>query len=34
VRRLSIERYDDDLVPVLRGAGFVPTPRGLVRYGT
>jgi ATP-dependent Lhr-like helicase len=33
VRRLNIERYDDDLEPVLRGAGFVPTPRGLVRYG-
>ncbi|MDQ6727451.1 MAG: DEAD/DEAH box helicase, partial [Actinomycetota bacterium] len=32
VRRLSIERYDDGLEPVLRAAGFVPTPRGLVRY--
>ncbi len=34
LRRLSIERYDADLEPVLRAAGFVPTPRGLVRYGT
>jgi ATP-dependent Lhr-like helicase len=32
VRRLSIERYDDGLEPVLKAAGFVPTPRGLVRY--
>jgi ATP-dependent Lhr-like helicase len=34
VRRLSVERYDEGLEPVLRAAGFVPTPRGLVRYGT
>ncbi|MDQ4089628.1 MAG: DEAD/DEAH box helicase, partial [Actinomycetota bacterium] len=33
LRRLNVERYDDDLEPVLRAAGFVPTPRGLVRYG-
>jgi len=33
-RRLSVERYDEGLEPVLRAAGFVPTPRGLVRYGT
>jgi ATP-dependent Lhr-like helicase len=34
VRRLSVERYDDAIEPVLRAAGFVPTPRGLVRYGS
>jgi ATP-dependent Lhr-like helicase len=34
VRRLSIERYDEGLEPVLRAAGFVPSPKGLVRYGT
>ena len=33
-RRLSIERFDDDLEPALRAAGFVPSPKGLVRYGT
>ncbi len=33
-RRLSIERYDEGLGPVLEAAGFVPTPKGLVRYGT
>jgi len=32
LRRLSIERYDEGLEPFLRAAGFVPTPRGLVRY--
>ncbi|MEA2685678.1 MAG: ATP-dependent helicase Lhr and Lhr-like helicase, partial [Actinomycetota bacterium] len=32
VRRLAVERYDDALDPVLRAAGFVPSPRGLVRY--
>ncbi len=32
VRRLAIERFDDGLAPALRGAGFVPSPRGLVRY--
>ncbi len=33
-RRLSVERYDEALDPVLRAAGFVPSPKGLVRYGT
>ncbi|MGI8809297.1 MAG: DEAD/DEAH box helicase [Acidimicrobiales bacterium] len=33
LRRLSVERYDEALEPALRAAGFVPTPRGLVRYG-
>jgi hypothetical protein len=33
VRRLSIERYDEGLEPILRAAGFVPSPKGLVRYG-
>ncbi len=33
LRRLSVERYDEGLAPVLKAAGFVPTPRGLVRYG-
>jgi hypothetical protein len=33
VRRLAVERFDDELAPVLRDAGFVPSPRGLVRYG-
>ena len=32
VRRLAVERFDDALAPVLRAAGFVPSPRGLVRY--
>jgi hypothetical protein len=32
-RRLAVERYDEPLEPVLRAAGFVPSPRGLVRYG-
>ena len=32
VRRLAVERYDEALEPVLRAAGFVPSPRGLVRY--
>jgi ATP-dependent Lhr-like helicase len=31
-RRLSIERYDDELGPILRASGFVPSPKGLVRY--
>ena len=26
VRRLAVERYDDALDPVLRAAGFVPSP--------
>ncbi len=33
VRRLAVERFDEALAPALRAAGFVPTPRGLVRYG-
>jgi ATP-dependent Lhr-like helicase len=32
LRRLALERYDDGLAPVLRDAGFVPSPKGLVRY--
>ena len=30
--RLSVERADPELVPALTAAGFVPTPKGLVRY--
>ena len=30
--RLSLERYPEALAEVLREAGFVPTPKGLVRY--
>jgi ATP-dependent helicase Lhr and Lhr-like helicase len=33
LRRLALERFDEELSPVLRSAGFVPSPRGLVRYG-
>ena len=33
LRRLAVERFDEELAPVLRDAGFVPSPRGLVRYG-
>ena len=33
LRRLALERFDEELSPVLRAAGFVPSPRGLVRYG-
>src|SRR5581483_9689411 len=33
LRRLALERFDEALSPVLRSAGFVPSPRGLVRYG-
>jgi ATP-dependent helicase Lhr and Lhr-like helicase len=33
LRRLALERFDEELTPVLRAAGFVPSPRGLVRYG-
>src|SRR5438270_1344208 len=33
LRRLALERFDEELGPVLRGGGFVPSPRGLVRYG-
>jgi ATP-dependent helicase Lhr and Lhr-like helicase len=32
VRKLAVERVDDALVPFLEAAGFVPTPKGLVRY--
>jgi len=32
LRRLSVERYDEGLEGALKAAGFVPTPRGLVRY--
>jgi ATP-dependent Lhr-like helicase len=32
LRRLALERFDDELAPVLRAAGFVPSPRGMVRY--
>jgi len=32
-RRLSLERYDPALEPVLKAAGFIPSPKGLVRYG-
>ena len=30
--RLSVERADPELTPHLHAAGFVPTPKGLVRY--
>jgi ATP-dependent Lhr-like helicase len=30
--RLTVERADPELEPVLRAAGFVATPKGLVRY--
>ncbi|MGQ0520265.1 MAG: Lhr family helicase [Actinomycetota bacterium] len=30
--RLSVERCDPELAPHLAAAGFVPTPKGLVRY--
>jgi len=33
MRRLALERFDAELSPVLRSNGFVPSPRGLVRYG-
>jgi len=32
LRRLALERFGEELSPVLRSAGFVPSPRGLVRY--
>jgi ATP-dependent Lhr-like helicase len=32
VRRLAVERFDEALEPALKAAGFVPSPRGLVRY--
>ena len=33
VRLLAVERFDEELAPVLGDAGFVPSPRGPVRYG-
>jgi ATP-dependent Lhr-like helicase len=33
VGRLSVQRFPEELRPALAGAGFVPTPRGLVLYG-
>jgi hypothetical protein len=30
--RLSVEKFPRQLEPVLAAAGFVPTPKGLVRY--
>ncbi|MGQ0743174.1 MAG: DEAD/DEAH box helicase [Acidimicrobiales bacterium] len=32
--RISLERFDPGLTPALAAAGFVPTPRGLARYGS
>lgn len=32
-RRLALQRYPEEMAEALRGAGFVPTPKGLVRYG-
>jgi len=31
-RRLALERFDDELAAALKAEGFVPSPRGLVRY--
>jgi ATP-dependent Lhr-like helicase len=31
-RRMVVERYPSEMVPVLEEAGFVPGPKGLVRY--
>jgi ATP-dependent helicase Lhr and Lhr-like helicase len=31
--RLALRRYPDQLEPYLRAADFVPSPKGLVRYG-
>lgn len=31
-RRLALQRYPEEMADALRGAGFVPTPKGLVRY--
>jgi len=31
-RRLALQRFPEDMADALRGAGFVPTPKGLVRY--
>jgi ATP-dependent Lhr-like helicase len=33
LRRLALERYDPALEQALRQTGFVPSPKGLVRYG-
>ena len=33
VKRLSLQRFPDELREVLAAAGFVPTPRGLALYG-
>jgi ATP-dependent Lhr-like helicase len=32
VRRLSVERFHPELEPFLRAAGFVSSPKGLIRY--
>ena len=32
LKRLALEKVADELVPLLRDAGFVATPKGLVRY--
>ena len=31
-KRLTVEKADPELEPLLTAAGFVPTPKGLVRY--
>jgi ATP-dependent Lhr-like helicase len=31
--RLVVQRYPEGLEPYLKGADFVPTPKGLIRYG-
>jgi len=31
-RKLAVQRYPDEMVDALQSAGFVPTPKGLVRY--
>ena len=31
-RRLVLERYPEEMTPVLEAAGFIPGPKGLVRY--
>jgi hypothetical protein len=33
LKRLAVEKVAPELDEVLRAAGFVPTPKGLVRYG-
>jgi ATP-dependent helicase Lhr and Lhr-like helicase len=30
--RLTIQRYPDELAPLFAAAGFIPTPKGLIRY--